>query len=644
MYRTVFGLTLLIGFTAPLSGIMPELKGADKSRITSIEETVKKASEQYSTSNFAECAKLIQQAQKDLESLVEQTGVEGRNAAEKVLSRMKRAAALLELEGIHVELNDLTEAVAKYDAKTSNPVKSGEPKPSPPSPPITGTSFSSDIAPVFLSRCGRCHISDSKGKFSLATYASLMKGPPEGVVVFPGDVASSRLIEVIETGAMPPNGNKIPAPELQKLKTWVSQGAKFDGRNPDALLATLTKGETATMNSLEGMAPKRATGSESVSFARQVAPLLVANCHGCHLEAQQARGGLRMDTLSQLLRGGDSGAVIDVGKGSTSLLVRKLRGQAGERMPAGGRPALSDSDIELISKWIDEGATIDEGTPEQNLRGLTARAWAKKASAEEISQRRKELAQKNWSLGNSNAAFRSFDSPSVLVVGDVGEGTLKLVAEAAESAKNELANLTKPAGRNEPLTGKTTIYVFPKRYGYSEFGQMIESRGLPSDWNGHWRYDGIDAYLAIVVSPDDSRKSIEPKLAGLLSSMAIAQLGEAPRWLAEGTGRMVTARLAGKNGPGPQWDSELLSTLGAVGKPEEFLDEKLPPNQLDLIGYGMARFLFDRNQRKGTDRMLRAIAEGKPFKEAVGAGFGVTPKELLAGYARWQATQKPKRP
>ena len=63
---------------------------------------------------------------------------------------------------------------------------------------------------------------------------------------------------------------------------------------------------------------KMATGDETVSFAADVAPLLVANCSGCHIEAMQDKGGFRMDTFAQLLRGGDSGEVVTPGKGSES--------------------------------------------------------------------------------------------------------------------------------------------------------------------------------------------------------------------------------------------------------------------------------------------------------------------------------------
>ena len=86
----------------------------------------------------------------------------------------------------------------------------------------------------------------------------------------------------------------------------------------------------------------KATGKETVSFAGDVAPLLVESCKGCHINAMRASGGLNMDTFAQLLRGGDSGDIVIPGNGEESLLVKKLRGSMGLKMPAGGRPAFSE--------------------------------------------------------------------------------------------------------------------------------------------------------------------------------------------------------------------------------------------------------------------------------------------------------------
>ena len=257
-------------------------------------------------------------------------------------------------------------------------------------------SFTKTVAPILVSRCGRCHVSDSKGGFNMATFAALMKGPPEGVVIFAGDTIGSRLIETIETGDMPRGGGKVTPQELQTLKAWIVAGAKFDGADPGAPIAAGATPPPTTASPRP--AARRATGKETVSFAAHVAPLLVDNCKGCHIDAMQTRGGLRMDTFAQMLRGGDSGAVITPGRGEASLLVKKLRGMVGQRMPAGGRPALSDESIKLISTWIDEGATLDGASETQPLSVMSQLAWASSATSKQMSERRQQLADKNMKL------------------------------------------------------------------------------------------------------------------------------------------------------------------------------------------------------------------------------------------------------
>ena len=67
-------------------------------------------------------------------------------------------------------------------------------------------------------------------------------------------------------------------------------------------------------------------------------------------------GGLRLDS-SKALEGGLSGKAILPGKSADSLLVKMIGGQIeGKRMPMTGDP-LSDEQIALIRRWIDDGAS-----------------------------------------------------------------------------------------------------------------------------------------------------------------------------------------------------------------------------------------------------------------------------------------------
>ena len=95
------------------------------------------------------------------------------------------------------------------------------------------------------------------------------------------------------------------------------------------------------------------------SFAKEVLPILRANCFGCHQSAKKL-GGYMMTDFQGLLGGGESGsAAIVPGKSGESHLIREIVPVDGKsEMPKKGKP-LSDVEIEIIKRWVDAGALND---------------------------------------------------------------------------------------------------------------------------------------------------------------------------------------------------------------------------------------------------------------------------------------------
>jgi uncharacterized membrane protein len=87
-------------------------------------------------------------------------------------------------------------------------------------------------------------------------------------------------------------------------------------------------------------------------FETRIRPLLSAQCFKCHGKEKQS-GGLRIDALSTLLKGGESGAALVAGKPEESLLVEAIRWESFEMPPTGKLPA---EEISLLTKWIADGA------------------------------------------------------------------------------------------------------------------------------------------------------------------------------------------------------------------------------------------------------------------------------------------------
>ena len=105
-------------------------------------------------------------------------------------------------------------------------------------------SFANDVAPILMQHCGACHVRQSKGGFSMASFASLSSA--DGVLSA-GNPQGSSLITMIESREMPPRG-RVPASQLTTLKRWVQSGAAFDGNDRNANLASLRGGSNRAGN------------------------------------------------------------------------------------------------------------------------------------------------------------------------------------------------------------------------------------------------------------------------------------------------------------------------------------------------------------------------------------------------------------
>ncbi len=113
-----------------------------------------------------------------------------------------------------------------------------------------------------------------------------------------------------------------------------------------------------------------------VSFSRDVNPILQGNCAVCHTTGGPGyiKSGFSVATYQDLMKGTKYGPVIHPGSSVGSTLVRLIRHQADPTinmpkeyslglksheqtiMPGTGARSLSGHDIELISKWVDQGA------------------------------------------------------------------------------------------------------------------------------------------------------------------------------------------------------------------------------------------------------------------------------------------------
>ena len=101
-------------------------------------------------------------------------------------------------------------------------------------------------------------------------------------------------------------------------------------------------------------------GEGTVSYSRDVEPVLAANCRSCHEPGGSGHeaSGFSMASYDDLLKGTKFGPMIIPGDAEGSNLVVLMEGRADPSiaMPHGNADPVSDADIDKIRRWIDQGA------------------------------------------------------------------------------------------------------------------------------------------------------------------------------------------------------------------------------------------------------------------------------------------------
>jgi mono/diheme cytochrome c family protein len=92
-----------------------------------------------------------------------------------------------------------------------------------------------------------------------------------------------------------------------------------------------------------------------VDFSRDILPIFRASCLKCH-GPEKPKGQFRLDTKPLAMKGGVTGRDIVPGSSKESLVVKLLHATDDEERMPQKSPALPMEKIELIRRWIDQGA------------------------------------------------------------------------------------------------------------------------------------------------------------------------------------------------------------------------------------------------------------------------------------------------
>ncbi len=92
-------------------------------------------------------------------------------------------------------------------------------------------------------------------------------------------------------------------------------------------------------------------------FEKRIRPLLVENCYQCHSDGKKVRAGLRLDSRTGILKGGDNGPIVVPGEPDKSTLIRAVHYKDAElRMPPKGK--LAEQQLADLTAWVKMGAPV----------------------------------------------------------------------------------------------------------------------------------------------------------------------------------------------------------------------------------------------------------------------------------------------
>ena len=208
-----------------------------------------------------------------------------------------------------------------------------------PPPSTKKPDFETDIWPIFKERCIHCHGAEKqKGKYRLDSREAALKGQEEPSIV-PGKSADSRFVHLLAPAIageyrMPPPdaAGKVPPltdAQIAIIRAWIDQGAPWPEQKKEPVVL--------------------------VDFAKEIQPILKKSCEECH-GANQAKGDFSVDNKESLLKGGKGyGKVILPGNSAKSPLVAIIAG-TDDDIAEKGKHKLQPEQVELMKKWIEQGA------------------------------------------------------------------------------------------------------------------------------------------------------------------------------------------------------------------------------------------------------------------------------------------------
>ncbi len=507
-------------------------------------------------------------------------------------------------------------------------------------------SFIKQVAPLLNSKCASCHNDNAAGRLRLDSFAEMKKGGKSGQLLQIGkpqlSLIMARVTAANPAQRMPKDASALNNEETALLANWIKQGAKFDGEDETVKLADFGKPATKARPNTP-IKISKATGNEKVKFIKDLAPDFVTICQRCH-SGNDPRGGFRVVTFEDLMRGGDSGAVLVAGDLERSRLWELINGGPPKMPP--GQARIYRGWYNNLKIWIEEGCKYDGDDPKVPLQRLVPTedelklAKLSRMTADEFVVMRKEQTSEQWKKVLGKEEARELETSDFYFYGNVDEGRLKQISGwADEHAKALRGGFKLP---DSPIwKGKLAVFVFKDRFGYSEFSQTIENREADPAVVGHSEITigQEEAYIVIQDLGDTANSTAPDTRLNLIDQMTGAYLKregkKLPEWLIRGTGlAMATKAVGGDNEYLRSMRGAAADALRSLESPGELFGEgKFAPTDMAPIGYTLVGFMVKEQGQPNFMKFVAALQSGSNLRDAVGSVYKTsTPESLAAAY------------
>jgi hypothetical protein len=443
--------------------------------------------------------------------------------------------------------------------------------------------------------------------------------------------------------------------------------------NPDTASVKPGKSKGKGKGSIGGKKGEAPAGDDAggIKFSRDIAPIFVGNCIGCHGPEQQKKK-FDLSTFKKLMAGGQSGKVIAPKNAEESLLVLHVKGENGLRkMPPGNQRNLAEPTIAKIEQWINAGALLDSGIDPDGLLSKIApsaddlrKSALAKLSPEQRDKKLEETARERWKKGSSKTTPELVSSKFFLIFSNLPQKRAEALAKGLEAQRTALVPILGSAG-NSVLSGqeKISIYVFNDLSSYVEFLRGVENREAESGVEAHGNLKVEAPYLACVdplnghdeappskkssksKKGDDAAEGSPRSLIGLLvEQLGVAATnasGKPPRYLALGLGAYLAMRVEGRSPYYRQLRDDAFRAYeaGWNTKASEVLGGEGDVDRVRGVGFSLLDWLNATSPNLIRGFVGQMLEGQEKLDTTIRDGWGVSRDQFLQAWGGWVAVR-----